>query len=62
MTKYGVISGPNTGKYGSEITLYLDTFHAVINVGIDSFFLYLHWYLKKDAVRVTFGTRTQTTI
>ena len=29
MSKYGVISGPNTGKYGSEITPYLDTFHAV---------------------------------
>ena len=34
--KYGVISGPyfpifglNTGKYGQEITPYLDTFHAV---------------------------------
>ena len=36
MSKYGVISGRyfpvfglNTGKYGPEITLYLDTFHAV---------------------------------
>ena len=36
-SKYGVISGPcfpvfglNTGKYGPEITPYLDTFHAVI--------------------------------
>ena len=36
VSKYGVISGPyfpvfnpNTGKYGPEITLYLDTFHAV---------------------------------
>ena len=36
MSKYGVISGPyfpefsqNTGKYGPEITQYLDTFHAV---------------------------------
>ena len=35
--KHGVISGlyfpvfsPNTGKCGPEITLYLDTFHAVI--------------------------------
>ena len=35
MSKYGVISGPyfllfspNTGKYGPEITPYLDTFHA----------------------------------
>ena len=34
--KYGVFSGPyfpvselNTGKYGLEKTLYLDTFHAV---------------------------------
>ena len=36
MSKYGVISGPhfpvfglNTGKYGPEITPYLDTFRAV---------------------------------
>ena len=36
MSKYGVISvpyfpvfNPNTGKYGPEITPYLDTFHAV---------------------------------
>ena len=31
MSKYGVIfCGPNTGKCGPEITLYIDTFHAVI--------------------------------
>ena len=37
MSKYEVFSGPyfpvfglNTGKYGPEITPYLDTFHAVI--------------------------------
>ena len=37
VSKYGVISGLyfpvsglNTGKYGPEITSYLDTFHAVI--------------------------------
>ena len=36
MFKYGVISGlyflvfsPNTGKFGPEITPYLDTFHVV---------------------------------
>ena len=36
VSKYGVISGPyfpvfspNTGKYGTEVTPYLDTFHAV---------------------------------
>ena len=33
-TGYGEIrsvSSPNTGKYGPEITLYLDTFHAVVD-------------------------------
>ena len=29
VSKYGVISAPNTGKYGQEITPYLDTFYAV---------------------------------
>ena len=29
MSKYGVFSGPNTGKYEPEKTRYLDTFHAV---------------------------------
>ena len=33
VSKYGVISGPNTGKYGPEISLYLDNFHAVNNCG-----------------------------
>ena len=28
-SKYGVFSGPNTGKYGPEKPPYLDTFHAV---------------------------------
>ena len=31
MSKYEVISGPDTGKQGLEITPYLDTFHAVWN-------------------------------
>ena len=41
MSKYGVISGPyfpvfspNTGKGGPEITLYLDTFNAVLGIVI----------------------------
>ena len=36
VSKYGVVSGPyfpvfglDTGKYGPEVTPYLDTFHAV---------------------------------
>ena len=28
MSKYGVISSPNAGKYGPEITPYLDNFHS----------------------------------
>ena len=39
VSKYGVISGPyfpvfspNTGKYGPEITPYLDTFHVVNSI------------------------------
>ena len=36
MFKYEVISGPNTGKHGPEITPYLDTFHAVRS--FDSFY------------------------
>ena len=45
MSKYGLIFGPyfpafspNTGKYGPEITPYLDTFHAVYVL----FFDYMH--------------------
>ena len=30
MFRYGVFSGSNTGKYGTEKTPYLDTFHAVL--------------------------------
>ena len=51
MSKYGVISGPyfpvfspNTGKYGPEITPYLDTFHTVKKVQLwpsDSVTLFL---------------------
>ena len=28
-SRYGVLSGPNTGKYGPKKTSYLDTFSAV---------------------------------
>ena len=53
VSKYGVISGPyfpvfglNTGKYGSEIIPYLDTFHAV---------LVAHEYLKVFIVKESEG-------
>ena len=29
-TEYGDLFIPNTGKYGPEVTPYLDTFHAVL--------------------------------
>ena len=32
VSKYGVFSGPNTGKYGTEKIPYLDTFRAVIAI------------------------------
>ena len=38
---YSAVLSPNTGKYGTEITPYLDTFHAVstrnkrVNVPVD---------------------------
>ena len=34
VSKYGVFSGPNAGKYGPEKTHYLHTFHAVIGAMI----------------------------
>ena len=44
MSKYGVISGPcfpvfspNTGKYGPEITPYMDTFHTVYMIYLARF-------------------------
>ena len=42
VSKYEVISGPystvfspNTGKYGVEITSYLDNFHAVLVISLN---------------------------
>ena len=48
----------------SSCTLYIVLFSIIltINVGIGSYFLYFHWYLKEDVTRIKFGTRTQTTI
>ena len=48
----------------SSCTPYIVLFSIIftINVGISTYFIYFHWYLKKDAIRVKFGTHTQTTI
>ena len=52
MSKYGVISGPyfpvfspKTGKYGPEITPYLDTFHGVI-----ASFIQIEWWSTSHSV------------
>ena len=49
----------------SSCTVYTMSFWIffTINVGgIGTYFVYFHWYLKKDVTRVEFDTRTQTTI
>ena len=48
----------------SSCTLHIALFSIffTINVGIATYFVYFHWYLKKDVTRVVIGTRTQTTI
>ena len=60
-----ITSAKNENKHKcSSCTLYivLVSIFFTINVGIGSYFLYFHWYLKKDVICVKFGTRTQTTI
>ena len=45
----------NENKYKcSSCTLYIVLFSIffTINVGIGSYFLYFHWYLKKDVIRI----------
>ena len=49
----------------STCTVYTVLFwiYFTINIGgISTYFVYFHWYLKKDVTRVEFDTRTQTTI
>ena len=48
----------------SSCTLYIVLFLVIFtaNVGIGNYFLCFYFYLKKDVIRVKFGTRTQTTI
>ena len=49
----------------SSCTVYIVLFWIffTINVGgIVAYFVYFHWYLKKDVTRAEFHTRNQTTI
>ena len=61
VSKYGVISGPhfpifglNTGKYGPEITTYLDIFHAVsVNVKFEN--KVFHLFMQVNLISTNFG-------
>ena len=48
----------------SSCTLYIVLFSIIftINIGIGTYFVYSHWYLKNDDTRVMLDTRTETTI
>ena len=53
----------NKHKYSScMLCIVLFSILSTINVRIGTYFVYLHWYLKKDVIRVEFGAHTQTTI
>ena len=65
MTLAKVTLGADENKHKcSSCTPYIVLFSIIftINVGISTYFIYFHWYLKKDAIRVKFGSHTQTTI
>ena len=49
----------------SSCTVYTVLFWIFFTInlgGIGAYFVYFHWYLKKDVTRVEFDTRTQTTV
>ena len=63
LTKVTSAENESVGKC-SSCTLYIVLFSIIftVNIGIATYFVYSHWWLKKDARRVGFGTRTQTKI
>ena len=53
----------NTHKYNfCPLWIALSSIFFTTNVGIGTYFVYFHWYLKKDVPHVGLDTRTQTTI
>ena len=48
----------------SSCTVYIVLFSIilVINIGIGTYFVYFHWYLKKDNVQAMVHTHTKSTI
>ena len=59
------MSAKNENKHRrSSYILFIVLFslNVAINIGITAYFVYSHWYLKEDILRVKFNTRTQPTI
>ena len=58
-----VIIAKNTHKYNfCPLWIALSSVFFITNVGIGTYFVYFHWYLKKDVPHVGFDSRTQNTI
>ena len=51
-------------KLCNSCTIYIVLFTKffITSICISSVFIYFHWYLKKDNVRIEFNPGTQTTI
>ena len=63
LAKITLAENENKHKY-SSCTLYIVLLSIIftINVGIGTYFVYFHWYLKNDDTRVMLDTRTEATI
>ena len=63
LAKIALGEDENKHKY-SSCTLHVVLFSTICtaSIRIGTYFVYLHWYLKKGATCVMFDTRTQTTI
>ena len=61
---FNVIALNDHKKVCNSCTTYvvLFTVFFIRSICISSVFIYFHWYLKKDNVRVNFNPGTQTTI
>ena len=58
-----LVENKNKDKY-SSCTLYIVLFSIIftINIGIGTYYVYSHWYLKNNDACVLLDTRTETTI
>ena len=57
------IENEHKNKYSSCL-LHIVLFSIIFKtkVGVATYFVYFHWYFKKDVPGIEFGTRTQTTV